>query len=57
MVNNYLGAHKRIVAISAIETLSEVEVDSDSAEMKAALKGVATAGLVLPSQMGALVET
>lgn len=44
------------MAISAIETLSEVEVDSDSVEMKAALKGVGT-GLVLPSQMGALVET
>ena len=44
------------MAISSIEALSEVEVDSDS-EMKAALKGVAAAALVLPAQMSGLVET
>jgi hypothetical protein len=44
------------VAISGIEALSEVEVDSDS-EMKAALKGVTAAALVLPAQMTGLVET
>lgn len=44
------------MAITGIEASSEVEVDSES-DMKAAMKGVAAAALVLPTQMAGLVET
>ncbi|XP_018562913.1 ubiquitin carboxyl-terminal hydrolase 34 [Anoplophora glabripennis] len=52
-VKRQKGNHRRVTRIAAIETLSELDVDSDH-DIKGTLKGVTT--LVLPSPINNLVD-